>query len=293
MEETIRAAIERAFPERSIFERMKEAAERFKDMTPRERAQRRIDAMNAETNTEDPNEYNCKHCANRGGTYWLEEKNGGFYERFTPCKCMDIRRSIRRLKASGLESVMQDYKLENFKAEAEWQKQMLDKAKRYISEGADKGAWLYIGGQPGSGKSHLCTGVCGKLLYRMGVVYAVWPEVSKRLKAAATDAEEYDRQIMPLLNTELVYIDDLFKPTKDDAGNTRLPTSADVKLAFEIINHRYVKRMPTIISSEWALMEMADQVDEATASRIAERSRDYLVMIERDRAKNMRFAQLG
>ena len=46
----------------------------------------------------------------------------------------------------------------------------------------------------------------------------------------------------------MLYIDDLFKPTYDDFGKPRSPTAADIKLAFEIINYRYVNQKTTIIS---------------------------------------------
>ena len=62
-----------------------------------------------------------------------------------------------------------------------------------------------------------------------------------------------------------------------------------MKLAFEILNYRYINKKPTILSSEWYINELAD-MDEATASRIAERCGEFSMMVGRDRSRNHRFA---
>ena len=116
----------------------------------------------------------------------------------------------------------------------------------------------------------------------------MWEQESKQLKALVNEAEEYQRLIAPLKTVDVLYIDDLFKPTLDDYGKRRYPTAADVKLAFEIINQRYMDGLWTIISSEWTMEEMA-AFDEATASRIAEMCGEYQIVIARDRKKNQRF----
>ena len=148
--------------------------------------------------------------------------------------------------------------------------------------------WFYAGGQPGSGKTHICTAIAREALYRYPLVYMMWENESKALKALVTDAAEYASAVSRYKGCRVLYIDDLFKPTKDAYGTDTKPTAADVKLAFEIINYRYINGMPTIISSEWYMSDLAD-IDEATASRIAERCGAYQIVISRDRRKNQRF----
>ena len=233
--------------------------------------------------------YNCPICLNRGDIMELEERNGILYERFRECKCMDVRRSIWRMKASGLEQSIRDYTFKRFEVKEPWQKAMFDMAKAYLAEGVKDGKWLYFGGQPGCGKTHICTAVAGKLLYEKPVIYVIWPQISKKLKAIVNDAEEYDKEITKLETIAVLYIDDMFKPVPDENGGKRMPTGADVKLAFEIINYRYINRLPTIISSEWGLEELTD-MDEATGSRVAERSRGFNMMVGRDRKRNYRLS---
>lgn len=281
-------AIENMTPEEREAERRREAQARV-DMLNNTPGQLATGYTNSDNNYVQGDGYNCQLCMNRGATFVLEERNGYIYERMVECKCMDVRRSIWRMKASGLEQSIRDYTFRRFEVKEPWQKAMLDMAQAYLTEGVKNGKWLYLGGQPGCGKTHICTAVAGKLLYEDPVIYVIWPQVSKKLKAIVNDAEEYDKEITKLETIAVLYIDDLFKPVPDEKGGKRMPTGADVKLAFEIINYRYINRLPTIISSEWGLEELTD-IDEATGSRVAERSRGFNMMVGRDRKRNYRLS---
>ena len=233
--------------------------------------------------------YDCPLCLNRGDTLELVERNGMLYQVARECKCMSIRRSIWRMRSSGLESSIKEKTFKRFTPRESWQRNMYDLAQRYVAEGWKDGRWLFIGGQPGCGKTHICTAVAGKLLYEKPLLYVVWPQVSKKLKAIVNDAEEYAKEIGKVETIDVLYIDDLFKPVNGDDGQRLLPTPADVKLAFEIINYRAMNHLPTIISCEWLIGELVD-IDQATGSRIAEQSRDYCLSIGRDKARNYRLS---
>ena len=270
-----------------FYELLREAKERRAKDT-RTPAERRVDELNGESNWMDMKEYDCKRCDNRGWTAEVFENNGYQYVLTPECRCMEIRRAIWRMKASGLDRVIRKYTLDKFECTEPWQRAMLETARKYLKEGLPAGRWFFIGGQPGCGKTHICTGIAREALYSRPVVYMMWEEESKKLKATVTDAEAYGRAITPFKAAEVLYIDDLFKPTADEYGNPRKPTAADVKLAFEIVNYRYVNARPTIVSSEWTVRELAD-IDEATASRIAEACGEYQCVVARDRRKNHRF----
>ena len=93
-----------------------------------------------------------------------------------------------------------------------------------------------------------------------------------------------------LKKAEVLYIDDLFKGGRDMDGNYKPPTPADINAAFEIINYRYNSPdLITIISSERILAELND-IDEAIAGRIAEKSKPngYCINLKRDAEKNWR-----
>lgn len=254
----------------------------------RTESEKRRDLFNLGRDYMDPNEFNCKKCNNRGATAEIVNKFGYDYIVYPECECMEIRRAIRRMKQSGLEKFVKGHTFETFKCEAPWQQAVYNKARAYVTDGLAAGKWFYAGGQPGCGKTHICTAIAREALYRYPLVYMMWENESKQLKALVTDACEYASAISRYKGCRVLYIDDLFKPTKDDYGNEKKPTAADVKLAFEIVNYRYINQLPTIISSEWYMNDLAD-IDEATASRIAERCGAYQIIINRDRSKNQRF----
>lgn len=254
----------------------------------RTEAERRRDLFNQGRDYMDPEEFNCRKCDNRGATAEIVQQYGYDYIVHRECECMEIRRAIRRMKASGLEKFVKSHTFDTFRVDEPWQKFIYDKAKSYMAEGLEQGRWFYAGGQPGCGKTHICTAIARQVLYKYPLVYMMWENESKALKGLVTEPGEYAREISKYKGCRVLYIDDLFKPTKDDFGKVKNPTAADVKLAFEIINYRYINQLPTIISSEWAIGALAD-IDEATASRIAERCGEYQIIVDRDRNKNQRF----
>lgn len=263
------------------------------DMTLR-RMQEKVERHNRTPGTLDADDgYDCPLCLNRGEIMSIRDTGTMIYEVATPCACMNIRRSIWRLKASGLEASIRRCTFKTFEANEPWQQKMVEAAKRYLAEGVKDGRWLYMGGQPGCGKTHICTAVARELLYKMPLLYVVWPDVSKKLGALRFDADEYADEISKIQRVEALYIDDFFKPVIDGyrrgVAQKLPPTAADMKLAFEILNYRYINRLPTILSSEWHLAELGD-MDEATASRIAERCGEFAMAIGRDRKRNRRFS---
>lgn len=145
-----------------------------------------------------------------------------------------------------------------------------------------------------SGKSHLCSAIAVHYI-RQGkeVKYMLWRDEIAKLKALSNDPE-HDELMKELKETSVLYIDDLFKNGKDRMGNVELPTAADVQHAFEILNYRYNNpELITIISSERTLVEM-NQIDEAIAGRIAERTKaaGYCLNIKRDPQRNWRMKDL-
>jgi len=118
----------------------------------------------------------------------------------------------------------------------------------------------------------------------------LWRDEIARIKALVNDAEQYGAMMQEIKNADVLYIDDLFKTGKDDFGKVKQPTPADINAAFEIINFRYNDpRKITIISSERTISDL-NEIDEAIAGRIAEKSKadGYCINLGRDAGKNYR-----
>lgn len=223
--------------------------------------------------------YDCPECLNRG--FFWEMRDGMKYSR--ECRCMAIRRSLARIERSGLKPVLDTYTFETFQCREKWQAIAKREVMRF--SGNPDGKWLLLSGQPGCGKTHLCTAAAGSLLRKgMNTRYMRWVEESARLKANVNDEAAYYRLLNPLKTCKVLYIDDFFKRK----GTTDQVSQADIRLAFELIDHRYADRsLVTILSTERSPEELYD-IDEATGSRIYERTRGYQLVIEKDRSKNWR-----
>lgn len=228
--------------------------------------------------------YDCPLCLNRGYSVELQEERGNTYEVMVHCKCKKIREQLRKLKKSGLQN-LDAYTFDNFQTIEAWQRAVKQIAQSYTSEGTPQ-KWLFVGGQNGAGKSHICTATAAEFVKTQGlsVYYMMWREETAHLKAIINEnPSEYQRKTDELKRVELLYIDDLFK-----TGHGNRPTQGDINLAFEVLNHRYNAKLPTIISSELLLADIID-TDEAIGSRIAEMTVGrYSININRDRNKNWR-----
>lgn len=222
--------------------------------------------------------FDCTVCKNKGYVAVLQD-DGSVVCR--ECECMPRRRSLRQIEKSGLRPTLDIYTFDTYETPKPWQTKAKADAKKYLTD-AD-GKWFLACGSVGSGKTHLCTAICGELLKAgIGVRYMLWRDEVGRLKACVNDNDEYNRLIKPLKKTRVLYIDDFFKTERGVK-----PTSADINIAFEILNSRYADReLITIISTEKSPEELLD-IDEAVGSRVYERSRDYVVRIEGE-GKNWR-----
>ena len=249
--------------------------------------QMRVDGFNSSPGTlNEQDEYECTICKNKGVIARLvtNERGCRYSQEMYFCKCRPVRASIMRMKRSGLENLLQKYRFENFIASEEWQQNIKAKAERFA---AGNGLLFFIGGQSGSGKTHLCTAIARELLYAgRELRYVLWRDESVKLKASIGDDERYQALIDGLKSIDVLYIDDFLKvPIGRDESN---PTSADLSLALEIINNRYNNKLITILSSEWNIKDII-AFDEALGGRIYEMSgSDYCLNIKKDRNRNYR-----
>lgn len=237
-------------------------------MTPMELARSRAERLNRQPGGQTG--YDCPDCLNRGFFHRVDEQGRSYLEE---CRCMVIRRNRARVARSGLADMLERCNLEAWRTPERWQQAARSAVERY---GAEPKGWLLAAGPSGTGKTHLCTALCGLLMERgVDVRYMLWRDMSVRAKAAVNDEGSYQRLVGPLKAVRCLYIDDLFKTGKGQA-----PTTGDVNLAFELLNSRYNdSKKLTIISTEWSAEELL-AIDEAVGSRIYERSRDFYLCLK-------------
>lgn len=215
-------------------------------------------------------DYNCKRCLNRG--YIMEPKKTGEIVSVR-CKCMDIRRSIRILKRSGLDELVRNSTFDKFETDTEWRIQAKELAIKYTKE--YNGNWFLASGVPGCGKTHLCVAICREfMLQGMETKYMLWRDEVTKIKAYM-NSDKYDERIKEFCSVKVLYIDDFLK-----VGRNEEPTTADIGVAFEILNNRYISHdLITVISTERSIEELLD-IDSALGSRIYERSKGFILRVD-------------
>lgn len=221
--------------------------------------------------------YDCTICNNNGFVVDIGENGNTFAKR---CKCQSIRETLRKAARSGIGNLL-DYTFDKFVVSDEWQKKIKTTAQNFCND--DTYNWFYIGGQVGCGKTLICS-IVSNYYVNKGLMlrYMIWNEEVKKLKAVIND-RSYSELMKRYTDAEVLYIDDFLKTTRGE-----IPTSADMNIAFEIINQRIRQTDKiTIISSEKTLEELMEY-DEATMSRIYEKSGPYKLGIERNQDRNYR-----
>lgn len=192
------------------------------------------------------------------------------------CECRALRIAEEKLKISGVSEEFRQMRFENY--EYERNVETIDaylKAKSYSKEFEQirvaRQNSIMLLGQVGSGKTHLSMAIANKLLDKsIGVVYMSYRDSITKIKQSITDEINYNKEMELYKNAQVLLIDDLFK------GNI---TGADINAMFSIINYRYMKKLPIIVSSEKNINELL-AIDEAISSRLIEMSKGYIVELK-------------
>lgn len=258
------------------------------DEEKRAKVQRECDSYNMGIGTLDKKDgYDCPMCFNKGYVARIVKGvNGNYSMAVADCICKTTRRSLNRLKQSGLAKVMEKYTFDTYTTGEPWQEHIKNTALNFTKE---ENGVFFIGGQSGCGKTHICTAIAGAFMAAgKAAYYMLWQDDVIKLNAAVMDEIEYQKMMGRLKNVDVLYIDDFFKPI----GDNPKPSVADIRRAYELINYRYNEgKGVTIISSERYIQEILD-IDEAAGGRIIEYAGPYMLNIQRDRKRNYRLRNI-
>lgn len=220
-------------------------------------------------------DYDCPKCLNKGRIATI----GNNLMTISQCSCMAIRKSVDRIRRSGLSDLLDIYNFDKYKCEETWQQVVKDKAQSFVESDA---SLFMISGTTGSGKSMICTSISKELLNKcFDLKYMVWTTESLSLKQyKLNDIDKYNKLMDEIKNIDVLYIDDFLK-----VGKNEEPTTADMNIAREIIDYRYMKalsdkskRWVTILSTERTLDEIID-LDASIGGRIKEIVGEYLITL--------------
>ena len=218
--------------------------------------------------------YKCSKCKD---TYWIV--NGNDFKR---CDCFELIEAEKLFDNSGIKD--DSFTFSNFEEWSETSKQMkkvaMDYYKNFTQIKNSRQNSIAFVGQVGGGKTHLTVAIGLNILKnkKVSVVYFNYRETITSLKQNMLDEEFYKKQISKYQNAKVLLIDDMLKGKTSDS---------DKNIMFEIINYRYINRLPIILSSEHDMNDLLN-FDEAIGSRIYEMCKDYLVEVTKDIKNNYR-----
>ena len=237
--------------------------------------QRVIDRINAKRIPTPEPEYECAEC--KDVEYIIYEKDGHEYAK--PCKCKEWKAAKRRMLKSGISEEDLTKGFNDFLTLNERGLEVAkQKAINYYSdfEKIKDGRInsILLCGASGRGKTTLGLAIANNLMRKnkTSVLYMPYREEITSLKQLIIDEAQYNAKMERLKNASVLFIDDLLK------GRV---TDSDLNIIYEIINHRYLAKLPMIISTEKTLDELME-FDEAIGGRIIEMCKIYIVTFGKD-----------
>lgn len=176
-----------------------------------------------------------------------------------PCACKEREiydRRVRKLMERSNLQALSNMTFENFLVD-EPQKTAFKRAQQFA---ANPEGWLVLMGGYGTGKTHLAAAIGNyRLAAGAQVLFQVVPDLLDHLRAAYAPASEsgYDEIFESVRESKLLILDDL---------GTQIATQWAQEKLFQLFNHRYTYRLPTVITTNNAL----DQMPQRLASRMAD-----------------------
>jgi DNA replication protein DnaC len=201
------------------------------------------------------------------------------------CKCREAKQYQRILDSSGISEAFQKKNFGNFKPVNDTINSIKNMAIKYVKDfdrirGTENNSIAFLG-QVGSGKTHLSIAIANNLMKQnIGVRYMQYREDIMKIKQSAVNEIAYNREVNKYKNASVLLIDDLYKGavTKNRMGY-EVVNEADLRAMFEIINYRYLKKLPIIVSSEYTTDRLLS-FDEAIGSRIIQMCKGHIVELK-------------
>lgn len=230
--------------------------------------------------------HTCDKCKDKGYVF----KTVGLYDTAIKCECQKLKEVKEKMSRSGIGDLLDTKRFDNYEVNKEYQKAIKEKSIEFTKDFLKGNRHsLVLLGQSGIGKTHILSAVSRKLIENnVSVRHYIADEVIQTLQACKFDEENYNREFGKIANCGVLFIDDLFKTSIQNYHNKESININDLREVFKIINYRYNKKLPVLISSEIHLQRLT-KLDEALAGRLKEMcNSEYLISVSPDTDKNYR-----
>ena len=233
--------------------------------------------------------YDCPKCNNTLQIHFIDFYNDNtghwFHNEIKPCSCVAVRKSLKQMEKNGLLGLIKKKNFSNFVVISNYQRELKSKAIEYTKLLLENGKCsFFVGGQSGSGKTHICSAILSELC-KHGVCVNFFNYIQdiatlNRYQYSNFEncKEEYERILHDSIKADILYIDDFFY---GDVSQSKQD------IIFNIIDQRYKNELPCIISSEKTL-NIIKAINISIYGRIREMSKDFIINIAQDDSKNYR-----
>lgn len=179
-----------------------------------------------------------------------------------PCTCQSDKIADRKAtllrKISNL-SAYEHLHFDNFNVEiqsltADQQTNLRFGAEMAFRFAEKPSGWLLFQGGYGCGKTHLAAAIGNYLLlHRHEVIFVTVPDLLDHLRGTygASSETSYDELFDRIRNTQVLILDDL---------GTESPTAWAGEKLYQLFNHRYTHRLPTVVTTNNPLEELDGRI---------------------------------
>jgi len=178
------------------------------------------------------------------------------------CKCtLPYRQELRKrqMNALGSMELLERMTFASFHPEGVGLTPERRKTIRAAYEAAQRFAenphgWLLLSGGFGVGKTHIAAAIGNEVVRSGGeALFILAPDLLDHLRAsfAPNSPESYDELFDRLKNTPLLILDDLGAESSTPWAQEKL---------FQLLNHRYLRRLPTVITSNRPLSALEARI---------------------------------
>lgn len=174
-----------------------------------------------------------------------------------PIRLLEESNLGRRFKSRTFDTFQQD------KNPTAYQK-AFDYAEGFES---NKGEGLLFSGTPGTGKTHLAAAITNHIIFQFSIAVKFGSFIDILEDIKKTFGKKYDKKaddddlLEQLIEIPLLVIDDIGKENSTDWSNSIL---------YRVINRRYEDYKPIIITTNYSIKELEQNIGKATFSRIIE-----------------------
>lgn len=210
--------------------------------------------FSAEPVAEDNETTACKKCGDKGFLRYDVPADHPSFGQVYECDCRKLAKAadrIERLRKLSNLNAFANTTFSDFEMVPGTQR-AVEEAMAFAQDPTQR--WLVLSGPVGVGKTHLAVAVAHFVIEQgMNAYFAAVPDLMDHLRSTfGPDAEEaYDSRFEEIRNAQLLVLDDL--------GTENSTPWAQEKL-YQIINHRYVERLPTVITTNVELRKIDDRI---------------------------------